>query len=470
MPSVVARQPLDLASLCHAYQTRSTTPIRVVADILDVMHREPDEGVYIARASEEELLDAAEQAGRAYASGTARPLTGVPFAVGDNIDVAGLATTAGCPDFRYVPERSAVAVQRLLAQGAVCVGKTNLDQFAAGLVGLRTPFPPPRNPFDPEIIPGGSSSGSAVAVARGWVSFALGTDTVGSGRVPASFNHIVGVKPTRGSISTRGVVPVCRALDCISVFALTVADGAEIAAHMTAFDPEDPYAVKLHAAASATTRPVRLGMPMDAQLVFSDDETFRLFLWVSALSQDLGCELVPLDFSPFFAIGALFSDGPYVAQRLEATADLLHTSPKSLDPVVRSILERAQAFNALDVYRAETQRRGLARQADRVFDRVDALLVPTTPGIVRCADARADPHRVNARLGTYTHFVNLLDLAAVAVPAGLGVDGVPRGVTLIGRPGSDRALAELGAALHVRCTDTLGATGWSIHGTSGSPP
>lgn len=464
MPSTVARQPLDLTSLRQAYLTRSTTPIRVVAEILDVMQRDPDEGVFIARASEEDLLDAAERAGRAWATGEARTLTGVPFVVNDNIDVAGFPTTAACPDFSYVPECSAVAVQRLLDEGAVCLGKTNVDQFATGLLGLWTPHPPPRNPFNHDVVPGGSSAGAAVAVARGWATFALGTDAAGSGRIPAALNHIVGVKPSRGSVSARGIVPTCRALDCVSVFSLTVADGAEIAARLTAFDPEDPYAVALDPRAGDSAMPVRLGVPADGQLVFSDDETFRLFLRASALCQDLGCELIPLDFSPFFAIAKLLDEGPYAAQRLEATADLLRTSPASFEPTVLTMLERARDLTALEAYRAETLRRTLSQRAACALERVDALLVPSTPGIVRCDDARADPFRLSARLGRYATFANFLDLAALAIPAGLDVDGVPRGVTLIGRPGSDPALARLGALLHGRCAESLGATGWTIPG------
>ncbi|AHF92293.1 allophanate hydrolase [Opitutaceae bacterium TAV5] len=416
------------------------------------------------------------------------PLLGVPFAIKDNIDVAGLPTTVACPEFSWTPETTAPAVQRLLDAGAILVGKTNLDQFATGLVGTRSPYGIVPNVFDPRYISGGSSSGSASVVARGLVPFALGTDTAGSGRVPAGFNNIVGLKPTRGWISTRGVFPACRTLDCVSVFALTVADAAlatSVAAGPDAIDgysrtpPPGALTRRLPAApdtctgAAASpppdarlrairsggtgvpsgdgdvaapklpdTRP-RLGIPATPEW-FGDRQAAAA--WERALDQAraTGAVLVPLDFSLLFEVAALLYQGPWVAERYAAIESLITTQPEAIHPVVRGIIEQARRHDAVSVFRAQYRLADLKRTCDALTASVDALLVPTAPTLPTIADVLANPVEINSRLGTWTNFVNLLDGCALALPAPFRDDGLPAGVTLIAPAWSDAALAAFG--------------------------
>jgi allophanate hydrolase len=390
-------------------------------------------------------------------------LYGVPFAVKDNFDVHGLPTTAACPAFAHEATRSATAVERVLAEGAILIGKTNLDQFATGLVGTRSPYGVPENPFDARYVPGGSSSGSAVAVARGLCAFALGTDTAGSGRVPAAFNNVVGLKPTRGMISAAGVVPACRSLDCVSVFALTVDDAAEVAEVMSGFDAADPYARP--EAADWDPRPglapphVRFAVPQSDQLVLDDDEGRRLFEDATHALQSRGGRMRELDFTPFARTGALLYGGPWVAERLEATAELLASAPDELHAVTRSVLESAHRHRAADAFDALHELERLRAAVEPLWRDTDVLVVPTAPGHYTLAQIEAEPLAWNARLGTYTNFVNLLDLCALAVPAGMRTDGLPFGVTLIARRGRDALLSSVGRVLHATLARTLGATG-----------
>jgi allophanate hydrolase len=375
------------------------------------------------------------------------PLFGIPFAVKDNIDVAGMPTTAACPAFAYTPSETAPVVLQLLSAGAVLVGKTNLDQFATGLVGTRSPYGVPRNLFDARYIPGGSSSGSAVAVAAGLVSFALGTDTAGSGRVPAAFNNIVGLKPTRGLVSTRGVVPACKSLDCVSVFALSAQDALTVLDVAACFDLHDPLARETSSAElrSFGQKP-RFGVPPPGDLeFFGDHEAESLFAAAIVKLEKVGGIRANASFAPFRDAGRLLYNGPWLAERLHATQALLDDDPDAILPVTRSIIEKGRDYSALDAYRAQYELARLKREADLIFASIDVLLLPTTGTIYETAAVAADPFRLNANLGLYTNFVNLLDLTAVAVPAGFRKSGLPFGISLIARAFAERALLDLTA-------------------------
>lgn len=449
---------LDLARLSQAYAD-GLTPTEVVREVYRRIAAADDPGIFITLVERERALAAA--ASLPPFSPSAFPLWGVPFAVKDNIDVEGLPTTAACPDYAFVPRESAPAVARLLAAGAILIGKTNLDQFATGLVGVRSPYPIPRNAFDPAIVPGGSSSGSAVAVARGIVTFALGTDTAGSGRVPAGLNNIVGLKPTLGLVPTRGVVPACRTLDCVSVFALTVDDAVQACAVMAGPDREDPFSRVGPAPAVAPLPPTfRLGVPRAADLFFDGDaQSAAAFAAARRHYAGLGARFVDIDMTPFLETAKLLYEGAYVAERQAAVGDYIAAHPQSAHPVTRRIIEGAGRFTAADAFRARYRLAELARETEPVWNRIDAMLVPTLPRPYSVADLEADPIGPNARLGTYTNFVNLLDLCALAVPGPLRADGFPAGTTLIGPRGSDTRLAGIGRAVHAATGLTLGATG-----------
>src|SRR5690554_1161015 len=380
------------------------------------------------------------------------PLYGIPFAVKDNIDVAGFETTAACPAFAYTPEQDATVVRKLKAAGAVVIGKTNLDQFATGLVGTRSPYGAVPNSFNPKVISGGSSSGSASVVARGLVPFALGTDTAGSGRVPAGLNNLVGLKPTKGLFSINGVVPACRSLDCVSVFGLTIADAARVAEVMAGFDKADafsrkaPSALPLDAPAIRRPGPVqRLAIPEQPEF-FGDQQAEAA--WNAALSQwrqldTAGVELVPLDFSPLLELAALLYEGPWVAERHAAVQGFMADHASDMNKTVRSIISKAGNFTATDTFNAQYRKEELLRQIDTLLAEVDGLLVPTAPIAPTIDAVNADPVALNSQLGTYTNFVNLADLCALAVPAGFRDDGLPFGVTLISGAWKDRELQTL---------------------------
>jgi len=384
------------------------------------------------------------------------PLFGVPFAVKDNIDVAGLPTTAACPAFSYVPERSATAVEKLEAAGAILVGKTNLDQFATGLVGTRSPYGAVPNAFRPEYISGGSSSGSAVTVARGQVSFTLGTDTAGSGRVPAGFNNIVGLKPSRGLISARGVVPACQSLDCVSVFALTVPDAVAVLGVARGPDPEDPWSRTLNI--SVPPLPERFTFALPGPLEFyGDDHARHAFHDAVDKLEGLGGKPIGVDFSVFLETAALLYEGPWVAERLAAIRPFFESHPDQVHPVVRKIIEGASGFSAADLFSGLTKLEALRKRAAGLWDRADVLVVPTSPTIYTIKEVLAEPFLNNRRLGHYTNFVNLMDLAACAVPASMRPDGLPCGITLIAPAGTDLMLANLAQRFHHLTGLKLGA-------------
>jgi allophanate hydrolase len=454
--------PLDLGleRLRRGYADNTLTPLAVVEAVYRAIAELDDPAVFIHLVHEADALERA-RALMARPASERGVLHGIPFAVKDNIDVAGLPTSAACPAFQYVAKESATAVQRLLDAGAIVIGKTNLDQFATGLVGTRSPYGVPRNPFNPAYIPGGSSSGSGVAVSAGLVTFALGTDTAGSGRVPAGLNNIVGVKPTRGVVSTHGVVPACRAQDCVSVFAGDVSEAAQVLQVMAGADVRDPY--RRSSAASWDPRPslpgqFRFGVPRSEQLLFFEPATRDAFMLAAERLTALGGRLVEIDFAPFARTASLLYGQAWVAQRLEASGDLFARDPKALDPIVRQILEGAVVYRALDAYLADARLSALKNESLPAWRDMDVLLVPTIPGPLTLEQVKADPIGLNTKLGSYTNFVNLLDLCAAAVPVSFGEDGIPRGVTLIAPADADGVLLGIADGLHRAAGLSRGAT------------
>jgi allophanate hydrolase len=396
--------------------------------------------VWIHRLPESEVLGLARAVDARLAAGETLPLAGVPFAIKDNIDLVGSPTTAGCPDFAYDPAESATVVARMIAAGAVPVGKTNLDQFATGLNGTRSPYGAPGCAFNRAYVSGGSSSGSAIAVAAGLVPIALGTDTAGSGRVPAAFNGLIGFKPTKGRWSTAGLVPACRSIDCITVFARAPADAALVDAVVAGHDPADPWSRQ------RDERPLdlaRVGVPLPHQRQFMGDlVSERLYTQALHRLAAMGAELVDIDLAPLSEAARLLYDGPWVAERTAALAPFLASHPGSIDPVVRSIVEGGLGRSAVETFQGIYRLAELKAQADALWRDIDALCLPTAPTIYRISEMRSSPIALNSNLGLYTNFVNLLDMAAIAIPAGWRRNGTGFGVTLIGPAWSDRALID----------------------------
>ncbi len=464
-----ANDPLDLHSLGARYRAGSLRPSQLVAGILQRIERRGDDKVWIHRLPAAELEARAAELERRGPNGL--PLYGIPFAIKDNIDLAGHPTTAACPDFVYVAKANAAVVESLLAAGALPLGKTNLDQFATGLVGVRSPYGVPGNTFDADYIPGGSSSGSAVAVAAGLASFSLGTDTAGSGRVPAAFNNLVGLKPTRGLLSTRGVVPACWSLDCVSIFALTAADAAVVLRSARGFDPADPFSRREASPARAMPRSFagcKFGVPRADQLeFFGNTDAPVLFEAMLARLERLGGERVTIDFEPFLETARLLYEGPWVAERYVAIRDFIERRPEALHPVTRDIIGGATRHRAIDAYAAYYRLKALQRKTAPVWNSVDIMVAPTAGTIYRIAEVEADPVRLNSNLGRYTNFMNLLDLSAIAVPAGFQRDGLPFGVTLIAPAFADEALCALGAPAQRAAVDKMGATGLALPAAEG---
>lgn len=452
--------PFTITTLRAAYAD-GLRPEAVTAEVWRRIEAAQDPGIFLHLADRDQAVAAAAALG---AFDPDRPLWGIPFAVKDNIDVAGMPTTAACPAFAYHPEHDAFAVARLRAAGAIPVGKTNLDQFATGLVGVRTPWPVPRNALDPDIVPGGSSSGSAVAVARGLVAFSLGTDTAGSGRVPAGLNNIVGLKPSLGAISASGMVPACRTLDTISIFALTVDDAWTAFRAAAGFDAADAYArpVAVGPLVPPPAAPV-IGVPSrDSRRFFGDTCQEAAFDATLDALAAAGARVEPVDFAPFFAAAAMLYQGAWVAERHVVVGPLLARDPAAVHPVIRDIVAPAGALTADDAFRGFYRLEALKRVVAPVLATVDLLCVPTFPAFVTLDEIAADPIGPNARLGTYTNFVNLLGLCGLAVPTPARSDGRPGSVTLLATAGRDGLLASLAREIERWGTRTLGATPWAV--------
>lgn len=452
----------DIQTLSQALQSGAVTPIHVVHEVLRRIGSD-SHNAWIA-VHDRETLEAMAQALMAQGP-EGKPLYGLPFAVKDNIDLAGLPTTAACPAFAYRPQDSAFVVKKLIDAGAIPIGKTNLDQFATGLNGTRSPYGPCHNAFDPRYVSGGSSSGSAVSLALGQVSFSLGTDTAGSGRVPAAFNNLVGLKPTCGLLSTTGVVPACRSLDTVSIFALTAQDAHRVYRVALGFDETDPYArpAQPHGYdfGSAPAGEARVGVPLPEQLEFFGDAPYaQAFADAVAHAKAMGLNVIEVDVSPLLEAAKLLYGGPWVAERYQAIRAFIDAQPEAVFPVTREITLQGAAPSAADAFEAQYQLKALQREAAKVWQQVDVLITPTVPHHPTMDEMLAAPVARNTELGLYTNYMNLLDCAAVAVPVRFVYD-LPFGVTLVAPAHQDVPLLRLAEkwqyALQGRAA-TLGAT------------
>ena len=458
--------PFTFTALREIYDAGATVP-EVIDEALRRARNPGHPHVWIELLSRERVAEFASQLKPAERA--AQPLFGVPFAIKDNIDLAGVPTTCACPEFAYTPSRSATVVERLLAAGAIPIGKTNMDQFATGLVGTRSPYGACESVFDERSIAGGSSSGSGVAVASGMVAFSLGTDTAGSGRVPAACNHIVGMKPTKGLLSTRGVFPACRSLDCVSIFAGSSGDAHLILEAAAAPDEEDPFSRT--AAPFAISESFRFGVPARELLkFFGDREAEALFDEAAARLERIGGARVEFDYTPFLEAATLLYAGPWVAERRHALGEFFTRRGEAIDPTVRSIIAGADRYDAVAAFEGAYRLQALAAAARREWKKMDVMLLPTAGTTYTIAEVKADPVQLNSNLGYYTNFVNLLDLAAVAVPAGFRPgNGLPFGVTLIAPAFSDNALLALADQLHKALGGAMGKTGGRIEDQPGVP-
>ena len=456
---------LDLDRLANSYATHALTPTRVVCDVLAEIDRTRSANpAWLHVIARDALLARAAEVERRRAQGECLPLYGVPYAVKDNIDIAGEPTTAACPAYRYIASETAFAVELLEAAGAICVGKTNMDQFATGLVGTRSPYGACVNPFDGRYISGGSSSGSALAVALGHVSFALGTDTAGSGRVPAAFCNVVGLKPTRGLVSTRGVVPACRTLDCVSIFALTCEDAGAVLDVLAVHDVLDPGSRRETRRSPRTPgRPMRCGVLRAKDLRFFGD-AFARDAYGRTLDtlRSLGASFVEIDYAPFAEAARLLYEGPWIAERLAAIEPFYRTRAEHIDPVVREVIGAADKVSGVDAFRGRYRLQALKRRCAEAMQGIDVLAVPSAGTIYRIDDIAADPIGRNTDLGYYTNFVNLLDLCALAVPGHFRSDALPSGLTLIGRAFYEADLAQWGTLLQRAAVERMGATPFAL--------
>lgn len=426
------------------------TPSTVIEEVWDKIQQWNDPAIFIYLPEKSLLLDLAKSVESMPQN---LPLWGIPFVVKDNIDVAGWPTTAACPEFSYLPEKDSEVVRLLREAGAIPIAKANLDQFATGLVGTRSPYGTPRNAVDAEFLPGGSSAGSASAVAAGLCAFSLGTDTAGSGRVPAAFQELIGWKPTCGRLSSRGVVPACRSLDCVSVFTNDTGDAALVAGVVSVFDEADAFSREVEESESFG-KSFRFGIPQSLDFA-GDPDTPALFENAKKKMEASGGVAVEIDLTPFTEAAKLLYEGPWVAERWAAVGDFVENHPDAIFPVTKTILEASKNWGAVDTFRAQYKLRELARVVEGVWKTIDVLLLPTTPRLYTVAENLADPYVTNATLGRYTNFMNLLDLAAVAMPSGRARSGrAPWGVTVAAPAGSDTSLLDLAGRFCGECIET----------------
>ncbi len=439
---------LGVHNLRASYRAGSLSCRQVIDEVLKRIAQAGDDKVWINRVADAELRAAADKLDARRGEIDDLTLYGIPFAVKDNIDVAGLPTTAACPGFAYTPKKSAKVVQQLVDAGAIVVGKTNLDQFATGLVGVRSPYGVPRNPFNADFIPGGSSSGSAVAVSSGLVSFSLGTDTAGSGRVPAGFNNIVGLKPTPGRFSNEGVVPACASLDCVSLFALSCVDAGAIwnvLAGVTTWP--------------AAKRSFRFGVPKPLEF-FGDKEYEALYLRAIERLTEMGGTPVEFDYAPFREAAQLLYNGPWVAERTAAVGKFIGAADSNAKvwPVTRDIVLRGLEYSAVDAFEGQYKLAALKERAENTIEDLDFLVVPTAGTVYRVADLQREPVLFNSNLGHYTNFVNFFGFSALALPFGFRSDGMPFGITVIASQHDEEALLRFGARWQELAALPLGKT------------
>ena len=437
---------LTITYLQAQYRDGSLTPQQLVKKLDAEIGEANSHNIWVRRLTLDEMLVYAENL-----EGNDRaklPLYGIPFAIKDNIDLAGVPTTAGCPDFAFVPHKSATVVQKLIDAGAIPIGKTNLDQFATGLVGTRSPYGACKNSVNTDYISGGSSSGSAVSVALNMASFSLGTDTAGSGRVPAAFNNLVGVKPSLGLISTTGVLPACRSLDCVSIFAKNATDAETVLQVVQGFDDEDVYSRQAPITEAVIGNSFIFGVPKPSQLAFFGNvEAPQLFQQAILQLEKIGGKVIEIDFSPFIETAALLYEGPWVAERYAAIREFFDAKPESIFPTTRQIIGNAAKFSATDTFNAMYKLKALQRKAEAVWCDIDVLIIPTTGTIYSIAEVQGDPVQTNTNLGYYTNFMNLLDMAAIAVPTGFYGNGIGFGITLSAPAFSDDALLNIAKKL-----------------------
>ncbi|MEM9444908.1 MAG: allophanate hydrolase [Verrucomicrobiota bacterium] len=451
---------LDIDSLRRAYQQKCITPREVVEMIHKRMDGQEWRNVWITKLTLEQL----EPYFRSlpFSKIDSLPLYGIPFAIKDNIDLVDIPTTAACPEYAYIPTESAYVVQQLIHAGAIPIGKTNLDQFATGLVGTRSPYGSCPNSFNPQYISGGSSSGSAIAVALGWASFSLGTDTAGSGRVPASFNNLVGLKPTRGVLSTKGVVPACRTLDCVSIFALHVGDAKKVFNISSIYNQKDSYSRPFHARKNRSVNQLKIGIPIKKQ-IFSEEfpETYRLLNENTSLLKNLGYEILQVDISPMLQAAKLLYEGPWLAERYAAIKEFIEKQPESLFPTTREIITCGKKASAVEAFTASYRLQDLIRESEKIWESIDVLLTPTTQTIYTLKEIDSDPIRLNSLLGTFTNFMNLLDFSAITVPAGRyreQLPDLPFGITCVAPSFSDLDLIRFATPFHQAQKCSMGAT------------
>ena len=458
---MLAQQQFTISSLHQAYENGASVE-DVVREVFRRIDGVNDAGIFLHLEDQGKVLSEAKNLGK-FEPGS-HPLWGIPCVIKDNIDVRGMPTTAACPSFTNHPEEDAFSVSLLRDAGALIIGKTNLDQFATGLVGLRTPFPAPRNAIRSDLVPGGSSSGSAIAVATGIVSFALGTDTAGSGRVPAALNGIVGLKPSLGLISSTGVVPACRTLDTVSILATNVADAWSVLSCTALYDESDSFA-RHGELGKLTQQPpnLRIAVPDKNSIRFFDDQDqMESFARSIDSLQQLGAEIYEHDFEKFYRVADMLYEGVWVAERYHVVRELMTEDPDSLNPVVQSIIEKAELYSALDAFRDFYRLQDLKRETQVTIKGVDMLCVPSVPCFYNLDDIEKDPIGPNSRLGTYTNFVNLLDLCAIAVPVSPRRDGLPGSITLIAPAGHDSEVSSVALQLQMLCKPPIGATDWSL--------
>lgn len=439
---------MDIKSLHTAYRTSNQNPIDVVETCLQRISESNTNAWIQVRAAETVRQEARELNNKSIAD---YPLYGIPFAIKDNIDYNGLPTTAGCESYSYEPDEHATVVQQLIDAGAILIGKTNMDQFATGLVGTRSPYGPCRNVFNEEYISGGSSSGSAVAVARDHVCFALGTDTAGSGRIPAAFNGLVGMKPTRGLVSTSGVVPACKSLDCVAVFTHTVDDAITVGRNVVGYDKTDPYSRRqaddLTLSADSVDDPL-IGIPSSEQLeFFGNGEAATCFEEVVKEFNSITDSVTQIDFEPFKKTAELLYQGPWVAERYSAVGEFLETDPADADPTVKQIIEGGAEYSAVDTFEAMYELQSRKQQIRDVFDTVDVIVTPTAGTVYTVEEIRSEPVKLNSTLGYYTNFANLLDLSAMSVPTGEFDAGPTFGTTIFGQTYDDSLVASVASEL-----------------------
>ena len=437
----------NISALLERYANGDITPGRMVEQVCAQIANDPHHA-WIHKLSLEQMLVYAQTVEQKDIA--SQPLYGIPFAIKDNIDLAGVPTTAACPEFSYVPDKSAAVVQRLIEAGAIPIGKTNMDQFATGLNGTRSPYGACLNAYDPNYISGGSSSGSAVALALGQVCFSLGTDTAGSGRVPAAFNNLVGLKPTCGLLSTSGVVPACRSLDAVSIFALTAQDANRVLGVAAGFDSEDPYSrpAQPHGFDFGKAASFNFAVPQRDQLqFFGNQDAARLFDQAVTKLEGMGGRKFTIDFAPFLETARLLYEGAWVAERYLAIREFIEAKPQALFPVTHNVIVAARGLSAADAFAGSYRLQELKRECDKVWQSVDCMVTPTAGTIYTMAEMQGDPIQLNSNLGYYTNFMNLLDYSAVAVPAGFMVSGLPFGITVFAPAHQDVPLLHLAERL-----------------------